>query len=774
MPDVNQEIEELLIKVSGTNDLQTAEGAFAQLQTALQTGSITFTQFEQATERVDARLATLRAATGSATGALSAQQANVYELADAYEVLGTEQQTVFTSAVQVGEAQARAAQAFSWTQVVHPQVRQLAADFDFASINLGKTGTALQKIGPAGATGSRGMTNLGQSAYIASQGLEDLQYGFRGVINNIPMLVMSLGGSMGVAAALSVVTVGAYQLYTHWDQLTEIFENRRPFPGVAGDLTQMTEKLGKVKEELKGLEKLGTLSVTQFNRAQELQRTEQELAAEVAAGEAVKRLKETKTDKEVEVAKAFEEALKEAGAARELDALAADFKASPNPAIQRAFTTVINALEKGNLDAYNALIDMLEGKFGKSSTFAIELKKLQPIVKLPDINAFEEAAQEAKQANAEAALQLGKDLGRQGEEIAEDAIHEIAERARDGIQEAVGARFQDFLIRTRAGGSKGQKEIEYLTTAIADALQRLFPELEAFPGTIASIATEMARKFQQNVDDAIKQLQETEGLTRREALRRLDMARASKEQQRAEALAGEELAAYAGRQYRREAALAGPGAMPALTPEMQAAMGQEIQDQLQALGVSPREQIQIGKLLNEPQAARMIPGALQALGARGFSEPEALRALPEMFRQLQAGAGGFEQAAGRILNQVVQQQRGAAQQAAVEQRAVVRRPGAGERVTNILPGMPQPAGFQSIPPAPPTGAGPEHVIAIGQAAAGANQATLSAMNEGLVAMQQLTNQLAAQTQLAQQLRTGFRQVVRHTAEQQPTALNNLR
>lgn len=54
--------------------------------------------------------------------------------------------------------------------------------------------------------------NLGQAGLEASRAIEDLQYGFNGIVNNIPSLVMGLGASAGVAGALSLVAVGANQV----------------------------------------------------------------------------------------------------------------------------------------------------------------------------------------------------------------------------------------------------------------------------------------------------------------------------------------------------------------------------------------------------------------------------------------------------------------------------------------------------------------------------------------------------------------------------------
>lgn len=60
--------------------------------------------------------------------------------------------------------------------------------------------------------------NPGMAVLELSRGLEDLQYGVRGVLNNIPPLVLSLGGSAGLAGVISIVAVAASQLFSFLSQ----------------------------------------------------------------------------------------------------------------------------------------------------------------------------------------------------------------------------------------------------------------------------------------------------------------------------------------------------------------------------------------------------------------------------------------------------------------------------------------------------------------------------------------------------------------------------
>lgn len=73
-----------------------------------------------------------------------------------------------------------------------------------------KTG---EQVANAGEKGARGFQKLGQGALNAAYFIDDMQYGIKGVMNNIPSLVLSLGGGAGLAGALSIAAVGFSKLY---------------------------------------------------------------------------------------------------------------------------------------------------------------------------------------------------------------------------------------------------------------------------------------------------------------------------------------------------------------------------------------------------------------------------------------------------------------------------------------------------------------------------------------------------------------------------------
>jgi len=78
----------------------------------------------------------------------------------------------------------------------------------------GKGGAAAGMAGGAAMAGTMGGgTDPARALLMASQGIEDAQYGIAGILNNIPGLIMALGGGAGLAGALSIAAVGANQLW---------------------------------------------------------------------------------------------------------------------------------------------------------------------------------------------------------------------------------------------------------------------------------------------------------------------------------------------------------------------------------------------------------------------------------------------------------------------------------------------------------------------------------------------------------------------------------
>jgi hypothetical protein len=92
------------------------------------------------------------------------------------------------------------------------QFETMAARVKSATRELNDAEVQTRKL--AGSIGRRG--NAGMAVLEFSRAFEDAQYGIRGVLNNIPGLIAMLGGSAGLAGAISIAAVAGTQL---WERL---------------------------------------------------------------------------------------------------------------------------------------------------------------------------------------------------------------------------------------------------------------------------------------------------------------------------------------------------------------------------------------------------------------------------------------------------------------------------------------------------------------------------------------------------------------------------
>lgn len=189
------------------------------------------------------------------------------------------------------------------------RVQQLAADLKAGTITAQQFDQSFHPLAGRMADlhrgfglASGGVKNIGYAAMEASRAVEDLQYGLGGVVNNIPSLVMALGGGAGLTAAISLAAVGANQLYRHWDDLM----------GVMGFGTVGTEA-----EQMERLEKATGRTADETERLNRYKKEQQQVG----------RLSGAEPKAQAEARKTAEEAITEAGG---IDRLAAGLVATRN------------------------------------------------------------------------------------------------------------------------------------------------------------------------------------------------------------------------------------------------------------------------------------------------------------------------------------------------------------------------------------------------------------------------------------------------------------
>jgi hypothetical protein len=615
---------------------------------------------------------------------------DIYQFADVYEVVEQKAEALNATVPKLERA-------FDWTTIVSPKIRRLTEDFDFATLRLDG---GLARTTTATKSTAQGMGALQQQIMAGSYAFQDftatsgdLGAKLNSITNNLPTLLMGLG-SLGTV--ISVAGTAAVALYRNWDTVTGLFQNTTAIPKAVGDLDGLRGKLKEVKDELERLNGIGFLTDTQFARYGDLERQRHDLEESVKARSQIEQLKNTATDAQKQVVKAFHEAITEAGPKKTLEQLEKDIQSSEVPAVKKQFESIFNRINKGERDAYDALIEYARANPEKYGDLAkqLEVELVKAMNQGQQGRPMDDAVKKFKE-DRKKDLELGKQLTKQGVLEQQDMIEKMAKEAEDGMLAIFADPLKAMIVKGRAAGVAAEKEVSHLKNQAEAEARRLFPELEkAFPRAFEGVVNGIVAKLREAVDKTIEQLRAREGLTKQEAIRRLNMDRAAKGQANAENLAADEFAQFAGANFRRNAAF-NPGG-PALTPEMQREMGRQIQEQMKEMGVGPREQAQIGKLLNatvgNARRERVLDEAMQALMNRGLDQAGAMRELPAVVGQLRAGAGGVEQAIDRIVNARMREQRAAINRRGQEQ-------GGG--------------GFRSIPPG--AGGGRDAMAATGQA-----------------------------------------------------------
>lgn len=91
---------------------------------------------------------------------------------------------------------------------------------------------------------AKSIKNMGQSTLQAAYFFDDLQYGIKGILNNIPGLVIGFGGGAGLAGVLSLATLAGAKLY-EWLSSTE-----EKSVDLTKKLEEEREAFKKLKEEV--------------------------------------------------------------------------------------------------------------------------------------------------------------------------------------------------------------------------------------------------------------------------------------------------------------------------------------------------------------------------------------------------------------------------------------------------------------------------------------------------------------------------------------------
>jgi archaellum component FlaC len=484
---------------------------------------------------LEAQTTTFVSAMSQVQTELASTKGDVYELMDAYELMEDEFDQMVTSVIASANAVKQQEQA------------------------LGSLETQVRRAAAAGSQASRSTRDVGMAALEASRGIEDFQYGIHGVINNVPSLVMALGGTAGLTAAISLVAVGVAQLVKHWPEFMGLFSDRVAVPEATNALGRYEEALKKVNGSLEELKKQTSLSYDELERFKKLTEEQRQLEEKVAQErltEANRKAHGEHTNQaDRERAQGFGKALDEAGGFqtivdRFVQATMIQTKSaeSERAGFKAAWEEVFNKALQGNAKAIETIKTSAElDKTGMTGIFDKDIVRYSPDTKhaaeekkrkrvaQDEADEFDaEARKVFKAAQDKASKALGAALTKQGAENEKIALKQLDDMKKEKVQQqhqidkgaaafskdvagqakAMGgfqAQGEAALARGIAGGqfemgANGQLSaagFQRLNEMVSAELKRQMPNLK--PGPAAALGQQLSANIEKGVGDKFLQ-----------------------------------------------------------------------------------------------------------------------------------------------------------------------------------------------------------------------------------------------------------------------------
>lgn len=144
-----------------------------------------------------------------------------------------------TKSIKIQIATSGAQQAAQQVAQVGRAIGDVGSQSRRAANDIDQVADATRQLGTSG-----GGKNAGFAVLEMSRAFEDSAYGIRGVLNNIPGLVLSLGGGAGLAGVISIAAVAASTLWTKLNGGTSSAKKE------TGDLLETYKQLLEVYSEL--------------------------------------------------------------------------------------------------------------------------------------------------------------------------------------------------------------------------------------------------------------------------------------------------------------------------------------------------------------------------------------------------------------------------------------------------------------------------------------------------------------------------------------------
>lgn len=299
-------------------------------------------------------------------------------------------------------------------------MEQAAEEVGYSINKLGKV--TMPGMDEATKGSKKGFEQYSDSIHQVAMGIEDLQYGFRGIQNNIPGIARSFGAGVGLAGVVSLASTAFAVLGPKILELVEGLETKKvkeKIGDLVGSFADLTSKIEGMKKSLDELEKSEDTSIVNILKAksatEELTQAETDLEAARENAAAAKAAREKQTDAGAQALNERKEAYKES---------AVDF-GQGKAAQQDTLASLYDANMKGFDPKKQSLLEYGK-KYGVKPGNEVAHFKAQRAMANPD---------EAQMTDKDALESIMNDNGfdQKGIAAAQQKAQELSEKQRDEI-----------------------------------------------------------------------------------------------------------------------------------------------------------------------------------------------------------------------------------------------------------------------------------------------------------------------------------------------------
>jgi hypothetical protein len=350
---------------------------------------------------------------------------------------------------------------------------------------LASLGGRLEALGAKGGVVESGMTkagggvkNLGYQMLLVGQTVDDLQYGFSAVVNQLPQLATAFGMGAGLAGAVSVAGVAINQLTKHWGDMQAALGLGIPVPALEG-MEKLAARTKEVDSRIEELRKKKRLDIVESDELKRLTAEREALKAETENAKNLERITGGRGKEGKARGAAFEAAVAEGGGKFALEALVDALKAradekgrvgvvgaevgTPKQVAEELFRNAAS----GDKVARDSIVAVLGGR----NAFAESIREMSPetAARREAEDRFEKEGVERAQQAAKAAAEMSR-----GRMIDVMVVGDLAEMEEEVGPAKFATKNERMIAEREEKERKRAKDLLDLQTGHARRLNEIF------------------------------------------------------------------------------------------------------------------------------------------------------------------------------------------------------------------------------------------------------------------------------------------------------------